>query len=419
METRTIVTETINQVFFVLTISLALAIIGLVIRGYYRNRFSTFLYLGAASFFFIVQEILITIGSEHLVKQDEGLPEVQEFILPVVTIIISLIGSIYFLALFLHAYESDRLMTRKYIIITMIFVMLVTGLLMAALELQFVIPQMEDKSMEEIWKVSGPTIVFFSLLSLSSLLFTLGLSFDILLELSRRIATVTNPKVKKDLQHIRYAIIAMYLASGVSGALQALIGLNIGGFFALLAFVYLVYYYSKTDSYILQARSLKKLLVISSSDGLPVYSYDFESIYSGQVSKEIAFEDREALFSGAIKATSVLFSEFTGQIDQDIREVQIGNVTMMANKMADGQLSMILLTERSTKFFREALDKVSFQFSDFYLTENVEPSEILSKNQVRTVNSMIERNFGASTQISETQESPYKKIDRLVRIIKT
>ncbi len=369
-------------------------IMGVAIIEYRRNRYPTYLYLLCATIFYIIQAILGALVANVPAKvesREQALFNFLEITLPLSVTIISLLGAAYFLVLFFQAFKSDRILTKKNFSLSLLFTILITGLLITTIILQANIPELKNKTNDEILDVIFVPLLILGLFILISILFLIWLISETFYTIHHRIHATTNPVVQLELRKMRYAFIGIFLGVLAGAILHNLTGIITGGLLTFLSFGYLVYLYFSGGAYLLQSDDLKRLIIISSELGLPVYSYNFLTT-EGQ-ERKLPFEDQEILFSGALKAISTLFGEFTGQIDQNIKELHLDNIIVMGNRI-DKEISIILLTERSTRFFREGLDKLTKQLATFFAGIDLDPNVSISKHYINNLNKLVEDNFG-------------------------
>ena len=100
-------------------------------------------------------------------------------------------------------------------------------------------------------------------------------------------------------------------------------------------------------------------------------------------------EDQELLFSGALRAISILLEEFTGT-NHTIEEIFFGNLLMMIKQCKD--LSIVLVADKSTLFFREALESFSKQL--YSTIPDIDNTLNFTKEQTKNASLLLEQQFG-------------------------
>lgn len=382
--------DTLSLIFFILQIILSFVVLGIMIRYYRQNRYNTYLFLIFATLFFLVHGIIARV----VFPQEESAEEPSEaelagflkIIVPLGLVMITLMGALFFLVLFFQSFESSRVLTQTNLYLTLVFTVLTTGLLGSTLQLAISLPQVQGKTDEEVFEsdtggfIQFPMMMFLIFMACGGV-FIVAMAIRIFLKLRRRIQTTTDPRIRGKLKKMRYAIIAILVAP------------PFGELFAILAFGYFIYLYSSSGTFILPAQSLQKFIIVG-TEGLPLYSYNFQP----DESASIPFDDRDVLFSGALRAISTLFSEFTGKLDQALKEVTLENVVVMANQIADRRFLAVLLVEQSTRFFREAFDNVTEQLEHLMSQNKLHPHKTLTIPQIQSMDQVIERNFGGGLQ---------------------
>lgn len=387
-----------------MTIGISLAILGLMILHYRRNPYPTYIFLMLATFFYLISAVLTMIFMPEEEPVESGqeptiadILEVFEILLPASLILITGMGAVFFLILFFQAFESNRILTERNLFVALIFAVLISGLLIISVQISVALPELDGKTDEEI--VEMDSIVFLAFLlvlfALSGAIFLLAMYIRIFVKLHRRIKATSNLEIKKKLKKMRYALIGMILGSAIAESIQSSTDNDVvvGELFAVLAFGYFVFLYSTSGAAILQAESLQKLLIIS-NEGMPLYSYSFQA----EDSDSIPFNSQDVLFSGALRAISTLFSEFTGTMDQSLKEVTLENVVVMANQIADKRFLAVLLVDQTTRFFREAFEKATQQLDGVVSQSKLHPNKTLSIPQIQRLDQVIESNFGGGRQ---------------------
>ncbi|MHA2232828.1 MAG: hypothetical protein ACXAB4_10085 [Candidatus Hodarchaeales archaeon] len=391
--------DSLNLLIFSMNIGISLAILGLMILHYRRNPYPTYIFLMLATFFYLISAVLtlILMPEEDPTEsgQEPTIVETIEIFLPFSLILITGMGAFFFLVLFFQSFESNRTLTEKNLFLTLIFAVLISGLLLVSLQSSVALSELQGKTDDEIDQMDSIVLSLLLLLLFvfSSLIFILAMFIRIFVKLQRRIKATSNLEIRNKLKKMRYALIGLVLGSSVAESIKDVTDIVVGELFAVLAFGYFVYLYSTSGAAILQAESLQKLLIIS-HDGLPLYSYSFQP----DDSDSIPFNSQDVLFSGALRAISTLFSEFTGKMEQSLKEVTLENVVVMANQIAGKRFLAVLLIDQTTRFFREAFEKATQQLDVLVNESKLHPNKTLSIPQIHSLDRVIESNFGGGKQ---------------------
>ncbi|MHA2273180.1 MAG: hypothetical protein ACXACI_15050 [Candidatus Hodarchaeales archaeon] len=388
--------ETVNLGFFILHALISLGILGMMIHYHRKHPYTTYIFLIFATLFYLLEEIV----SQLFIPQGESSEAFLEIIVPMALATIAFTGAAFFLVLFFQSFESSRVLTQTNLYLMLLFTILTSGLLITTLQLSAALPEFEGLTDEEIFESEDSDIVtltlfFFVVFLMGSFGFSLAMVARVFIKLRRRIKATTNPLVKNKLKQMRYALVGMVLGSLASETIRDLTELELGGVLSVLAFGYFVYLYSSSGTFILPAESLQKFIIIG-TEGMPLFSYNFQP----DESESIPFDHQDVLFSGALRAISTLFSEFTGKLDQALKEVTLENVVVMANQIADRRFLAVLLVEQSTRFFREAFDNATEQL-DHFISQNqnkLHPNKTLTIPQIQAMDQVIESNFGGGLQ---------------------
>ncbi|MHA2231663.1 MAG: hypothetical protein ACXAB4_04145 [Candidatus Hodarchaeales archaeon] len=390
--------EILNLVIFAANIFLIVFILGMMFNYYRKKPYNTYIFLMFATLFFLLQELI----SRVFLPQEEPAGEEEfvdflEIVVPISLLLISLTGATFFLVLFFQSFESSKVLTERNLILTLLFTVLTSGLLISTLQLAVTLPELEGQSDEEIfeaepWPLIFPTMLF-GIFSLGCLFFLIAMIVRIFLKLRRRIRATTNPIIKNKLKKMRYAVIGMLFADMISDLIFDLTGIVLGGLLPILALGYFIYLYSTSGTFILPAQSLQKFIIIG-KEGLPLHSYNFQP----EEGDGLSFDSQDVLFSGALKAISNLFSEFTGKMDQALKEVTFESVVVMANQIANQRFLAVLLVDHSTRFFQEAFENTTQQLDLLVSNFKLHPGKTLAIPEIMAIDKTIERNFGGGFQ---------------------
>ncbi|TXT64180.1 MAG: membrane protein of unknown function [Promethearchaeota archaeon] len=220
------------------------------------------------------------------------------------------------------------------------------------------------------------------MLSFYGLFCILGSMILIELQLKSRISNAHDENIKKILKRMRNGN-WFFILGGVVVGLNRNIGL------ILLTSGYAIMYFSylRGGLFILQEETLRRLIIMDSI-GLLKYSYEFRKFASKESKDD---EDMDILFTGALKAVSSLLGELTGA-DQELKEIRLNKMNLLVGRTSDNQLTLVLLVDKSTKFFREAFSQV--QKKVLSKIGDYEPNEIFNQKISSKLDLLIQNSFG-------------------------
>jgi hypothetical protein len=250
-------------------------------------------------------------------------------------------------------------------------------------------------------ELTNSEILLFSILGITVvlvLLMVIAMVIMIFKSLRRKMNETTNHQVQKLIQKIFIGSIIMVIGPIFVGIFNFIrigstgLGNVLQPFVAILGLWIMIYYFLKGGIFLFQGDALRRLIIISES-GIPIYSYSFRRFSLQEDILADSLSDRssqEVLFSGAIKSISYLLSEFTGS-DKVVREIILEDMVMMIKMISDG-FSAILLSNKSTKFLKNALNKFGENVSS--LVEEVPQGQAFNSNQIKVANELLEGSFG-------------------------
>lgn len=392
--------EILNLLLFIIYIILIAFILGMLLYFYRKKPYNTYIFLIFATLFYLLQEVISRLFiPEEEYGEEEGFVEFLEIVVPISLLIISITGATFFLVLFFQSFESSKVLTERNLFLTLLFTVLTSGLLISTVQLAVTLPELEGQSDEEIfetepepWSIIFPTVIF-GIFIAGCIFFLIAMIIRIFLKLRRRIKATTNLIIKNKLKKMRYAMIGIYFASMLTDFITGLTGIELGGLLSILALGYFIYLYSTSGTFILPAQTLQKFIIIG-NEGLPLHSYNFQL----EEEENVSFNSQDVLFSGALKAISSLFNEFTGTMDQALKEVTLESVVVMANQIANQRFLAVLLVDQSTRFFQEAFETTTQQLDLLVSNFKLVPGKTLAIPQIMKIDKIIERNFGGGYQ---------------------
>ena len=146
----------------------------------------------------------------------------------------------------------------------------------------------------------------------------------------------------------------------------------------------------KYGNFILQGEILQHMVILD-SEGLPIYGYKF----SKDTEHGDGINDREILFSGALTAISSLITQFTGNESQEVKEITLNGLIIMVSsiKVQENNYSVVLLTKKSTVFYRDSLKKFTKNIP-MIIEQNMERNYAFNVDQIKNTNILLESSFG-------------------------
>lgn len=189
------------------------------------------------------------------------------------------------------------------------------------------------------------------------------ISYNII-QMTRRIRKDKYIQFKPEVRKILYQLI-LGNAILLTGAFFSIGELIFAEILVIIGYTIIYIRFLYSGIFILQSNSLQRLIVLN-MDGTPLYSYNFllkqqetitirENKEEGQQEEEIASEDEDILFSGALQAVSMLLSQLMGT-KQQLKEIVFEDVNLITYHLPKSQTSFILVSEQVTQFYREALE---------------------------------------------------------------
>ncbi len=307
--------------------------------------------------------------------------------------------SLYFLLLFLDSFETNQILTRNNLILGIIVTSYISMLVVITpLVITIVLSYSNlNANADDLWEKTfesvivselGVILIFLSLLVITGLLILL-LTIILMFKAVKKVKNVKNPKIKKMLKRMMIALVFVTVIPFILGAITeetilSSLSLTIGlGLF--------FFFFWKAGIFVLQSESLNLLLIVDES-GIPVYSYYFKEYTTDyeHISKHDG-TDQEILFSGALKAISTLLSEFTGA-KKEVKEIVLDNMTLLVKQIDN--FSIVLITDKVTEFFEDALEAFSLNVQEVFTHIIVETG--MNSQQKEKTEKLVEIHFGTN-----------------------
>ena len=122
----------------------------------------------------------MTLQPKSFDEKGKSFIQTLDTVFPMIVTLVAVMSSIFFLALFLQAYESDRILTHKFIILTIIFISTITSLILSAFEIKDRVPSLEGSSDNEIREIAGANLLVLGISTITAIIFCLALTAFIL-----------------------------------------------------------------------------------------------------------------------------------------------------------------------------------------------------------------------------------------------
>ncbi len=366
--------EIFDLVVTLITLAMNLSIVFVVTNAYRKYRYPSLLFLQLGSVLFLIT-ILLPEFAIFLPNTVRGL-----IVLDVFGIIL-MACSFYLLVLFFESFWSEFVLNRTTILLG-VYIAIMSGILLGT---AFTVTLLDENVETGIILIlteplSESESALGSWYSNLSWIGGLGifLSFFVAIgQLVRKYQSTRDEEIRKVV-----AWMLMGLAIMIISALIVSQNLAIGSMPFLVGYGLIFYVYLRQGVLSFRGEALERLLVLDET-GLPQYSYRFSS------TNEVGSNDEDVLFSGALQAISSLLGELTGT-RQQVREITLEGVILVVQRV--GQRTIILVTQQSTKIYREALARFSSLVNE--VVGEIPPHQTFSDAQSATTDTLIRESFG-------------------------
>ncbi|UYP45421.1 hypothetical protein NEF87_001706 [Candidatus Lokiarchaeum ossiferum] len=318
-----------------------------------------------------------------------------QFIFSSSSFLILLISSL-FLILFFESFKYEHVLTKK----NQLFVSSVIVILSAMVTFLIVFFSILDFSTMEINFGPGGIqdaqfiqgMQIFKSLAYVVIALTTCELISLLLFIRQSIKRSTNDILIKKYKIIAFSIIFSILLSILSAILTSDPTVAIVRawnlvvqFFLLLNYIIICITVFRGGIFMFQENSLRKLLIID-NNGISYYSFDFQRLESKNTD-----DNSDLLFSGALNAVGKIFGELTGNLQNHLEEMVFNNIHLLIEQIPDTDLSVILLMEKSTVFYKEAIRNFALNFKHI---GEIESNLRLDKDQTKEANRKVREFFG-------------------------
>ncbi len=379
--------QLLNTIFFIAQLIILFMLFVWIIRNYIQYRYKTLVFIFIAVGLMIFSHIYTIIF-----PFDTEIGIMAWSLITIVQLI-----SLYLILLFIESFESENVLTKKNLILGGLMVSATPLYFMLSMLMRILIGQYNLTSIEHLFEDSVPTYLELSVSVLyvifSILLYVLFfiIAVCIIKRLVSKIRNTRNTDVKNLLKKMTVTLGIMILAPVFIGVLFQNPNIDLAGFIITISLGLFFYFYNKGGIFLLQSESLRNLIIINES-GIPVYSYSFNTFEEDNSLSKTECENKQILFSGALKAISNLIHEFVGE-EKEIKEIAFEDLKLLIKPLGD-KLSIVLVTDLSSKYFIEALEGFKEDVGEVIASMSTDIN--LRKNEVENVNALVESNFGVS-----------------------
>lgn len=304
--------------------------------------------------------------------------------------LIGLILALYCLLLFFESFDSETPYTKRNLGILVAISAVCTGLLILYWIVQreeFSFPNVESVRLAELnygtlFSENIYILLMFFLFSIIGLILLLIQSFILLKKLYMKEKNTEDPEIKKKLINLRYAFYFLPLIAPIFTRYE-----QFARFLFVLIAVFIAISVLKGGIFIFRSELLQLLFVLDDS-GIPSYSFRFRDISSERLT-----DDDEMLFSGALKAVSMLFQNLTGS-EVDLKEIVLENAHVMIQRIPiqNQSLSAVLIAKKSSSFYQDALNLFAQLYSK--KANDISSLEVISGAKRQEIDEIVKKCFG-------------------------
>ena len=372
-------------------------------REFIRKRYLTILYLTISTGILLIFQIFSSLTPVLKPILSFSNPNLENFPASYLALIESsaLIG-IFCLVLFFESFVSQAVLNNKNRIYLILITVLTTGLIISSLVAEKVIPSPTIPSdpsfgilnvglyiepiITAINSPYGLSVILYIVFTFLGILLNLFMAISLLIQIVQIGRKTKNKIIRKTVFRMTFIFVCVvFIPLLVMGIMLSQLGIQVGILCLLIGIAIFFVFYRSGGMFIIQSRSLRRLLIINSA-GIPVYSYLFQHF---EDSSREDVTDQDILFSGALNAISSLILEFTGT-EHTIEEIFFRNLLMMIKQSKD--LSVVLVADQSTLFFREALESFSKKLHESI--PDIDSKNLFSEEQRNFTTMLLEQQLG-------------------------
>lgn len=381
----------------------------LIVLMIYNLRKNTF-----KSNFFLVFAVL-SLGFANILQllfsvdlSSSGLPGFIIELFPYSLAILSSLLVMFFLLLFFRTFESEIIMNKLEMILSGFLLVIFSSMFSTILLISAFFstgPQFGPAPTDSTATSTSATISqgtnqvtpqagnigfiqqFYGLIIVFSIILTIVFFISLIWTFRNINKNIESKATKTITKMFQGSIIPILVGSMVALTLN----ITIGTFISAIGFIIMAVLNFKYGNFILQGEILQHMVILD-SEGLPIYGYKFNM---NDIDNEDDINDREILFSGALTAVSSLITEFTGNTSQEVREITLNGLIIMVSsiKVQENNYSVVLLTKKSTVFYRDSLKKFTKNIP-MIIEQNMQRNYGFTVEQVKNTNMLLESSFG-------------------------
>lgn len=394
----------INPFIFAGSSLIILALIGFMIYNFRKNKYKSNLFLGLAILSLGFANILQLLFSVDF--SSSGIPGFVTQLFPYTLAILSSLLMMFFLLLFFRTFQSEIIMNKLEMILSGFLILIFSSMFSTILLIsaffstgpQFGAPPSTQDTSTTVTQTTtqaapqagnlGFLQQFYTLIIVLSIVLTVVFFISLLWTFRNINKNIENKQIKKATKMFQTSVIPILLGSLIALTLN----ITTGTFISAIGFIIMAVFSLKYGNYILQGEILQHMVILD-SDGFPLYGYKFNDLQSDSDDGDI--NDKEILFSGALSAISSLISEFTGSTSHEVKEITLNGLIIMISsvKVQEKRYSVVLLTKKSTIFYRDSLKKFTKNIP-LIIGQNIKRNYGFTVDQIKNTNKLLESSFG-------------------------
>jgi hypothetical protein len=319
----------------------------------------------------------------------DNVVEARELIGSLTSDLLVIILALYSLLLFFESFSSESPYTKRNLLIGIFIAAIFSSLTVLNIIVQAEVGEISAQAVRlgeiEISMFREQSLIIlalFALFTLASLMLIFVEGIILFRTIDKKRKKAFNDRIKQIFSSLKKSSILIVVAIFLFPAFEQL---------SRIVLFLMVIYMGKVllggGIFIFRDDTLRLLIVIDDS-GIPSYTYRFRDSNNDEVGT-----NDEMLFSGALKAVSMLFSSLTGS-EMDVKEIVLegAHLTIMRSKIAKRDVSVVLISDKSSAFYQEAVIGFSEKFPIYMVPAN--EFEVISGEKKKKIDDLVESLFG-------------------------
>lgn len=320
--------------------------------------------------------------------------------------LMGVIYALFLILLFFDSFEGDSVLTPRNVILAMVTSALEVLLLVVVLLLSNIDSEMLralDEGTEENVSFLVVTVMLLAALAVFLAVITfIATAIMVMRSIGKKLKSMTEPSNVNRMKRMQLAMYLIIIGSVLGGLAsgnefqQLNLGVVIQNVTVIVGLLMLMRYtVHREGMFLFQGENLQKLMIIDPY-GIPTYSYTFWARSKEELNENLEdIESNEVLFSGALKSISLLLSESSGTSEESlVEEIVMSDMKLMVQTIGSG-FSIVLMVNKSTRFFRDALLRFSESMVD--LVQELNQGDVFDTNQIKIANGLLESSFGQTS----------------------